>query len=73
MKMVSDNKAEIGFNLIWLYEKVEILTKHLNALVKLNISPPLIGKTFEFDNLNEALKYFQSGTSMGKVVLKVKS
>lgn len=73
MKMVSDNKAVMGFNLIWLYEKVEILTKHLNALVKLNISPPLIGKAFEFDNLNEALKYFQSGTSMGKVVLKVKS
>ncbi|EMJ87295.1 MULTISPECIES: synaptic vesicle VAT-1 family membrane protein [Leptospira] len=73
MKMVSDNKAVMGFNLIWLYEKVEILTKHLNALVKLNISPPLIGKTFAFDSLSEALKYFQSGTSMGKVVLKVKS
>ncbi|EMO53035.1 synaptic vesicle VAT-1 family membrane protein [Leptospira noguchii] len=73
MKMVSDNKAVMGFNLIWLYEKVEILTKHLNDLVKLNISPPLIGKTFAFDHLDEALKYFQSGTSVGKVVLKVKS
>ncbi|RHX82077.1 synaptic vesicle VAT-1 family membrane protein [Leptospira yasudae] len=72
MKMVSDNKAVMGFNLIWLYEKVEKLTKHLNGLVKLNLSAPHIGKTFPFENIDEALKYFQSGTSMGKVVLKVK-
>lgn len=73
MQMVSDNKAVMGFNLIWLYEKVEKLTKHLNGLVKLNISPPLVGKTFPFEKIDEALKYFQSGTSVGKVVLKVKS
>ncbi|WP_078124478.1 synaptic vesicle VAT-1 family membrane protein [Leptospira alexanderi] len=73
LRMVSDNKAIMGFNLIWLYEKVEKLTKHLNALVKLNISPPHIGKTFPFEKIDEALKYFQSGISVGKVVLKVKS
>ncbi|EMY77895.1 oxidoreductase, zinc-binding dehydrogenase family protein [Leptospira weilii serovar Ranarum str. ICFT] len=73
MRMVSDNKAVMGFNLIWLYEKVEKLTGHLNDLVKLNLSPPHIGKTFPFEKIDEALKYFQSGASVGKVVLKVKS
>ncbi|MBM9499972.1 zinc-binding dehydrogenase [Leptospira sp. 201903071] len=71
MEMVSDNKAVMGFNLIWLYDRVEKLTKNLNGLVKLNLAPPLVGKTFPFEKIDEALKFFQSGTSVGKVVLKV--
>ncbi|XDD50512.1 medium chain dehydrogenase/reductase family protein [Leptospira sp. WS92.C1] len=73
MAMVSDNKAVMGFNLIWLYDKVETLTKNLLGLVKLNLAPPFIGKTFRFEEIHQALKYFQSGNSIGKVVLKVKS
>ncbi|TGK32745.1 alcohol dehydrogenase [Leptospira gomenensis] len=72
MKMVSDNKSVMGFNLIWLYDKVEKLTKSLSGLVKLDLAPPLIGRKFSFEEIDAALKYFQSGTSVGKVVLKVK-
>ena len=37
----------------------------------LQLPPPLIGRTFNFAELQEALKYFQSGDSVGKVVVKV--
>ena len=71
LQMMTENKSVMAFNLIWIYERNEELKEHLSELMKLEMNPPLIGKVFPFKKALEALDYFQSGNSVGKVVLKV--
>ncbi|PJZ68096.1 zinc-binding dehydrogenase [Leptospira perolatii] len=71
MEIISSNKAVLGFNLIWLYEKVDELSIHLKNLIKLNLEPPHIGSVFPFSELPDALKLFQSGRTTGKVVVSL--
>jgi alcohol dehydrogenase len=70
-KMIESNKGLLGFNLIWLYEKKELMQQILNELEALNMEAPYIGHRFKFDEMHEALKLFQSGKTMGKVVLTI--
>jgi alcohol dehydrogenase len=37
----------------------------------MNLKPPYIGKVYSFKNLIGALRYFQSGNTIGKVVVNV--
>lgn len=71
LEMMTENKSVMAFNLIWLYERSSELKPILDDLMKLEIPPPLIGKIFPFENAHSALEYFQSGNSVGKVVLKL--
>jgi len=71
IQLTADNKAVFGFNLIWLYEKVAMFDEQLQKLQGLNLDPPTVGKTFNFQALPDALKYFQTGKNVGKVVLVV--
>jgi NADPH:quinone reductase-like Zn-dependent oxidoreductase len=65
------NKSVMGFNLIYLWDRVDELKNSLNEILKMNLKPPHIGKVYSFDKLIEALRYFQSGMTIGKVVIKV--
>ena len=69
--MTNENKGILGFNLIWLYERVELMHEILREVSRLNIEKPHIGHQFEFTNLKEAIKLFQSGKTIGKVVVNV--
>lgn len=71
LKLIEQNKSVMGFNLIWLYEMKEYLRKLLNELIELNLDKPYIGEVFEFNQLPEAIRKFQSGNTFGKVVVKV--
>ena len=71
LKLIEQNKSVMGFNLIWLYDKNEYLKKLLNELIELNLDKPYIGEVFEFNQLPEAIRKFQSGNTFGKVVVKV--
>ncbi|MEQ8415407.1 MAG: zinc-binding dehydrogenase [Imperialibacter sp.] len=71
LKLISDNKSVMGFNLIWLYEKKEILQYSLAELEKLEIGPPMVGHTFDFGDMKEAIALFQSGKTTGKVVITI--
>lgn len=71
LKLVSENKSVMGFNLIWLYEKRELLAETLVAMSRYNIGKPLVGHTFPFDDLRQAISLFQSGQTVGKVVVTV--
>jgi len=71
LKLIEQNKSVMGFNLIWLYDKNEYLKKLLNELIELNLDKPYIGEVFEFNQLPEAIRKFQSGNTFGKVVIKV--
>ena len=70
--MIELNKAIMGFNLIWLYHQAELMHDILQKLESMDIGKPHIGYRFDFDNLIEALKLFQSGKTVGKVIVEVK-
>ncbi|MTI33228.1 synaptic vesicle VAT-1 family membrane protein [Xanthovirga aplysinae] len=71
MKMPTDNKSVMGFNLIWLYEKADIMEKLLREIDDLQLDPPLVGHQFSFEELPAAIRLFQSGRTVGKVVVSV--
>lgn len=70
-QMIQDNKSVMAFNLIWLYEKIDVMDEMLQEMAKLDLGKPYVGKTFTFDQMDEAIHLFQSGKSVGKVVVKV--
>jgi len=70
-KMPEQNKSVMGFNLIWLYNRAELMHRLLGELKSLNLGRPHVGHEFAFEDLKEAILKFQSGQTMGKVVLNV--
>jgi len=71
LSMISDNKSLMGFNLIWLYEEIKLLQRVLGDFMASNPNPPFIGHQFDFTEALEAMRFFQTGKSIGKVVLSV--
>jgi len=71
LRLIEQNRSVMGFNLIWLYDKKEYLRKLLNELIELNLTKPSIGEVYEFNDLVSAIRKFQSGKTVGKVVIKV--
>ncbi|MEQ8240479.1 MAG: zinc-binding dehydrogenase [Cyclobacteriaceae bacterium] len=69
--MIESNKAILGFNLIWLYDRKELMKEAIEGLFQLNLPPPFVGHQFSFNELKNAIKLFQSGATTGKVVVKV--
>jgi alcohol dehydrogenase len=71
ISMVSANKSVMGFNLIWLWEQSERLPEAYAALTPYITRPPYIGRRFPFSRAPDAIRYLQSGGSVGKVVLEI--
>jgi len=65
------NKSVMGFNLIYLWDKIELLKTYLNNILEMNLSKPFIGEVFDFKDLLLAVKKFQSGQTVGKVIVKI--
>lgn len=65
------NKSLMGFNLIWLYERAELLHDILNELKALDVGRPYVGHRFPFNELPAAVRTFQGGKTVGKVVVEV--
>ena len=70
-KMIELNKAILGFNLIWLYHQADLMREILGQLDKMDVGRPYIGHGFQFEELKAALKLFQSGKTVGKVIVEV--
>jgi alcohol dehydrogenase len=70
LSLSDKNRSVMGFNLIYLWDKPNELKNILFGILNMNLKPPHIGKVYPFDQLLEALRYFQSGKSMGKIVVK---
>ncbi len=68
-KMPENNKAVLGFNLIWLYHKADLMHRLLAELQAMNLGEPHVGHVFPFDQMREAILLFQSGKTVGKVVV----
>lgn len=69
MKLISENKSVMAFNLIWLWEQVPLMTELIGEMQKIKITPPHIGHVFEFEKAHDAIQCLRSGENQGKVVL----
>lgn len=71
LSMIEQNKAVLGFNLIWLWENIGEMKRLIAEIQALPLPKPLVGHTFPFAKLPEAIAMFQSGKTVGKVVVQV--
>lgn len=71
LAMISDNRAVMGFNLIWLWTELDRLPAAFEALARLDARRPHVGARLPFARAPEALRRLQSGRTEGKVVLEV--
>lgn len=69
--MTNRNVGVFGFNLIWLYENVELMQQLMQEIEALQLERPYVGHTFDFEELPAAIRLFQSGKTVGKVVVRV--
>jgi NADPH:quinone reductase-like Zn-dependent oxidoreductase len=73
LKLPSENKSLMGFNLIYLYDQVDLLHEMLGELKGLNLSPQHIGEIYSFGEMQEAIRNFQQGKTVGKVIVRLES
>ncbi|MFA6585951.1 MAG: zinc-binding dehydrogenase [Candidatus Paceibacterota bacterium] len=67
-----NNKTISGFNLIYLFKKVELMHKLLEELKNLGLEQkPYISSQYDFLHLKEAIKKLQSGDTFGKIVINI--
>ncbi|CAL6359900.1 unnamed protein product [Bathycoccus prasinos] len=71
MELPGENKTIAGFNLIWMFDKSDLLLSLLSELEKLELPPPRVGMEFSWEELPKALEAFQSGKTSGKIVIKL--
>ncbi len=71
LRMISANRSVMGFNLIWLWDRADLLPPAYDELGRLVTRPPHVGREFPFEAAPAAMRYLQSGRSVGKVVLLV--
>jgi len=71
LRMPTHNKSVMAFNLIWLYEKAELMHQLVDEIAALHLPAPLVGHTYPFAELPKALDVFLAGQTTGKVVVMV--
>ncbi|WP_194349974.1 alcohol dehydrogenase catalytic domain-containing protein [Pontibacter beigongshangensis] len=71
LRLPTQNKSLMGFNLIYLYEQTDMMHEMLHGLQKLELRPQHIGHVFDFKEMQEAIRLFQQGKTVGKVVVRV--
>lgn len=69
--MTNENKSVMAFNLIFLFHQAELMHEMLQEIEKLDLGKPLVGHRFPFAELKEAILFFQTGKTTGKVVVEV--
>lgn len=71
LSLSDKNKSVMGFNLIYLWDKVELMKKYLNNILEMNLPKPLVGEVYNFNDLLKAIRKFQSGKTIGKVIVNI--
>ncbi|MCB9282790.1 MAG: zinc-binding dehydrogenase [Lewinellaceae bacterium] len=69
--MTSENKSVMAFNLIYLFDNADIMHQILADLERMELKPPHVGHTYRFEELPEAIRFFQKGENVGKIVVRV--
>ena len=72
VRLFTDNKSVIGFNLSFLFDRDDLITEGMDALLRWveegRIIPPKVTE-FLLENAGEAHRLLESGQSTGKLVL----
>ncbi|WP_132053201.1 synaptic vesicle VAT-1 family membrane protein [Pseudocnuella soli] len=71
LRLPSQNKSLMGFNLIFLYEQTDLMLHMLQRLQALQLEPQHVGHVFPFAQMHDAIHLFQQGNTVGKVVVTV--
>jgi alcohol dehydrogenase len=71
LRLPTQNKSLMGFNLIYLYEQTELMHQMLGGLLSLKLAPQHVGHLFPFTEMHKAIRLFQRGETVGKVVVTV--
>ncbi len=71
LRMPTENKSVMGFNLIWLYEKADLLHQLVDEILALGLPAPFVGHAYPFTQLPQALDVFLGGNTTGKVVVEI--
>jgi NADPH:quinone reductase-like Zn-dependent oxidoreductase len=71
MKMITDNKSLICFNVSFLFSEKQILQDNVKSLIESasQITPPKV-TVFKFSEVVKAHQLIESGLSVGKIVLE---
>jgi NADPH:quinone reductase-like Zn-dependent oxidoreductase len=76
LHMTNDNKSIISFNLSYLFHRSDMLQEAMQQLMKWvedgKIQPPALQR-FPFEKVADAHRAMQSGTTVGKLILKFES
>ncbi|MFT2007883.1 alcohol dehydrogenase catalytic domain-containing protein [Pontibacter sp. 13R65] len=71
LRLPTLNKSLMGFNLIYLYEQTDLMHQLLRDLQELQLKPQHVGHVFPFSDMHQAIRLFQRGETIGKVVVQV--
>ncbi|HEY4652524.1 MAG TPA: zinc-binding dehydrogenase [Pontibacter sp.] len=71
LRLPTENKSLMGFNLIYLYEQTDMMHRLLGELQALDLQPQHVGHIYPFNDMHEAIRIFQQGKTVGKVVVKL--
>jgi len=69
--MITENRSVMAFNLIYLFDNAEVMHDLLKELDEMDLGRPIVGHVFQFEELPEAIRLFQAGQTIGKVVVCV--
>lgn len=70
-KMFEYNKSIMGFNFIWLYERVVLMYQLFDELKSLDLGCLIVGEWFVFEDLYGVILCFQFGQMVGKFVVEL--
>jgi NADPH:quinone reductase-like Zn-dependent oxidoreductase len=71
LTLIESNKSVMGFNLIWLYDRISLMKTMLDEISLLQLGKPYVGEVFPYDRFMQAIREFQCGNTTGKVVIAV--
>jgi alcohol dehydrogenase len=71
LRLPTQNKSLMGFNLIYLYEQMDMMHQMLQGLQALRLKPQHIGHVYAFEAIHDAIHLFQQGKTVGKVVVRL--
>eukprot|EP00178_Gracilaria_changii_P027067 TRINITY_DN840_c0_g1_i1.p1 TRINITY_DN840_c0_g1~~TRINITY_DN840_c0_g1_i1.p1 ORF type:complete len:385 (-),score=47.74 TRINITY_DN840_c0_g1_i1:2312-3466(-) len=71
LSSINKGKTISCFNLVYFFEEYQLLERGFSEIEAMQLDKPTVGKTFQFKEAPDALRYFQSGQNVGKIVLTV--
>ena len=71
LAMINENRSVMAFNLIWLWNEIDLMKDLMQELHDLDLAIPHVGHEYQFDQMHDAIEMLRSGKSIGKVVVTI--